>query len=155
MPDNAIDVLAQIAICVPLILCEQQRFWRVWTSPQIFALAFVTVPKSHVLAQIPFMRVAETMMSLHICAGSHVVTGQCDKYRDTKMAQHIPVPFVRAAKALASLQRLAGAFVTVPKFHELALLCAIYMTSVGSGESAAATTANVCNHRCIVSIMLQ
>ena len=46
-------------------------------------LAFVTVPKSHVLPQMEifvlFTPAAMTLVSLHIFAG--IVYGQCDKYQ--------------------------------------------------------------------------
>ena len=32
-------------------------------------------------------------------------------------------------------------------------LCAMYVSSLNSGESALANTANVCNNRCVVSML--
>ena len=65
------------------ILCEQRRIWRVCTFAQAY-LSLRHCTKSLVLPLMTicvlFTPAANTLVSLHICAGKG--TGQCNKYQD-------------------------------------------------------------------------
>ena len=130
-------------------LCEQRRLWRVCTFAQT-NLSLCHCTKSLVLLKMAicvlFTPAANTLASLHICAGK--VTGQCDKYKDLLCWQWRLLGVCTFAQARLSLR------------HSIEISCAgwnsdfrnVYVNSECCGESAQATTAFLGNHQCVVSM---
>ena len=96
-----------------------------------------------------FTPAANTLVSLHICAGK--VTGQCDKYQDLLCLQRRLLGVCTFAQARLNLR------------HSIEISCAgcngdfcnVYVNSECCGESAPATATLLCNHQCVVSMLLK
>ena len=143
-------VVTQIAI--ECILCEQRRIWRVCTFAQAY-LSLRRCTTSLVLPQMAlcvlFTPAANTLVSLHICAGK--ITEQCNKYmyQDLLCWQQRLLRVCTFAQARLSL------------LHSIEISCAgwngdfynVYVNSEWCGESAPATTGLLCNHQCVVSML--
>ena len=103
-------------------LCEQRRLWRVCTFAQAY-LSLRHCTKSLVLPKMAicvlFMPAANTLVSLHICAGK--VTGQCDKNQDLLCWQRRLLGVCTLSQARLSLRH------SIEIYHVLAEI-AIFVT---------------------------
>ena len=83
-----------------------------------------------------------------VCTFGQAVTGQCNKYQELLCWQQRLLGVCTFAQARLSL--LYSIEISCAGWN--GIFCNVYVNSEWCGESAPATTGNLCNHQCVVSM---